>query len=151
MSDINTVEGTSNQLNSMTGKTNDLFSPVLPDASMAILSPPSSRYAFDPNLNINGNLNENESTNNSILSPLLATVSSPPISELNFSNLNLISSPPPGYGTENDIPAFLPKTEILLNNFTNDLKIFNNWIQSLNIEEKKIAISLFIDSNGGNN
>lgn len=131
--------------------------------SMAILSPPSSRYAFDPN-----NSSNNDGGNlpvDSVLSPLLS-----PNSDANFANLNLAASSPssslnnaninstttqqqqqqqqphPGYGTENDIPAFQPQTELLLENFTNDLNVFNNWITNLNVEEQKIAIGLFIDS-----
>lgn len=120
-----------------------VFSPTMTDTSMAILSPPSSRYAFDPNAPGNSN---NNLPMDSMLSPLLASVASP-VSELNFANLNIAAmSPPAGYGTENDVPAFQPETELLLENFTNDLKVFNNWVHGLNVEEQKAAIGLFIDS-----
>ena len=122
---------------------NQVFSPTMTDNSMAILSPPSSRYAFDPNASGNS---INNLPMDSMLSPLLASVASP-VSELNVASLNITAmSPPAGYGTENDVPAFQPETELLLENFTNDLKVFNNWVHGLNVEEQKAAIGLFIDS-----
>lgn len=146
------------------------FSPLIADTSMAILSPPSSRYAFDPNNSSSSNNNSsnktvdpltgagatsaNNNNNNgsfnqfdTILSPLLATVTSP-VSDLNFANLNLniVSSPPPGYGIEHDVPAFQPQTGLQLENFTNDLKLFNNWFRNLSVEEQKTSIGLIVDS-----
>lgn len=129
----NNINNTNSNNNTTTTNNNNNNDP------MAILSPPSSRYAFAPEITSNIPPLDN------VLSPLLTTVTSP-VSELNFANLNIISSPPPGYGRENDIPAFKPETEILLENFTNDLQLFNNWIKNLNNEEQKTAIGLFIES-----
>lgn len=133
-----------NQIHSGKGQSQgQLFSPTMTDSSMAILSPPSSRYAFDPTASGNSN---NNLPMDSVLSPLPASVASP-VSELNFANLSISAmSPPVGYGVENDVPAFQPQTELLLENFTNDLKVFNNWVHGLNVEEQKTAIGLFLDS-----
>ncbi|GMG19047.1 unnamed protein product [Ambrosiozyma monospora] len=120
---------------------NTLNSPTPSAASMALLSPPASRYAFEP-----GVTTQSIPPINSVLSPVPNVLS--PFA--GTPNPNQVSSPRLGNNlyppSENDIPAFEPKTEIILENFTHDLKTFTNWIKNLNIEEQKTTMDIFLQS-----
>ncbi|ODV85717.1 hypothetical protein CANARDRAFT_232528 [[Candida] arabinofermentans NRRL YB-2248] len=114
-----------------------LFSPTLSNSSMAVLSPPASRYAFEPSVTTSS-IPPISSQSNYLSSPLLNPVSN------TSNNNNSISST--RYGSENDVPAFEPNTEAVLQNFTNDLNTFTKWIENLNVEEQKTTMDIFLSS-----
>lgn len=99
--------------------------------SMALLSPPSSRYAFEP---------------------ALTTAAIPPIGSLHDSASSGQAAPlqsPSGfatYGKENDVPAFEPQTELELQNFTADLGTFSLWVGSMKPEQQKTVMDVLLDT-----
>ncbi|GMF44519.1 unnamed protein product [[Candida] boidinii] len=175
---------------------------------MALLSPPSSRYAFEPRdmttasippissttainqpipnnnnasssssgNNIYSNLNTNYPTS-TMSSPLmnnnlsLASLNNPiirPLSSMevrggttdtnnNTIDQNFSGSSTPGaiapiqlsvptttsISYDSQLPAFDSKTEVVLEQFSNDLNTFTQWIKHLNLEEQKTTIDLF--------
>jgi hypothetical protein len=122
------------------------FSPTIEDASVALLSPPSSRYAFDP---------QSTSQLDSMMSPLL-TISMGNLNSNAMSSFNLDALGTTTNGTTivynnlnnsgNDIPAFDPETELNLQKFTSDLQYFSSWMKNLNSEQQKTSLGIFIES-----
>ncbi|VEU22386.1 DEKNAAC103521 [Brettanomyces naardenensis] len=161
---------------------------------MALLSPPSSRYAFEPALTTSAippiasllmpsshggiitsanNTATNTTTNSSINSTnsslggisngvikhgrshsaqgaqqplqggasqfLPRIIAQPPIA-------SLVSQPARGFGSQDDVPAFDPKTRALLQNFTTDLSTFTQWISSLQPEQQRTVIDVFLET-----
>ncbi|GME66933.1 unnamed protein product [[Candida] boidinii] len=178
---------------------------------MALLSPPSSRYAFEPRdmttasippissttainqpipnnnnasssssgNNIYSNLNTNYPTS-TMSSPLmnnnlsLASLNNPiirPLSSMevrggttdtnnNTIDQNFSGSSTPGamapiqlsvptttsISYDSQLPAFDSKTEVVLEQFSNDLNTFTQWIKHLNLEEQKTTIDVFLNN-----
>ncbi|KAH3660234.1 hypothetical protein OGAPHI_007439 [Ogataea philodendri] len=118
-----------------------LFSNTPSDSSMAVLSPPASRYAFEPSAS-------------TAAIPPLGTVhpldGSPllePNTSGNFGSSGYFIDRPSssiGYGNENDVPAFEPQTQLVLQGFTQDLKTFTNWLKHLNAEEQRTCMDVFL-------
>lgn len=150
---------------------NGPFSPTLPNSSRTVLSSPLVRLNNSSNSNSNSNGNGNNKNNNnsinnnntnnngnhgilnnannsssysqldSVLSPLLTNSINSPLPDITFSpHLGQTND------NDNDIPAFNPKTEMMLENYTNNLNMFNTWIKNLSVEEQKTAIGMFIES-----
>ncbi|KAG7711488.1 hypothetical protein KL929_000988 [Ogataea haglerorum] len=108
---------------------------------MAVLSPPASRYAFEPSATTAaipplGSVHPVDG------SPLLE-----PVHSTSFGSSGYFIDRPNssiGYGNENDVPAFEPQTELVLQGFTQDLKTFTNWVKHLNPEEQKTCMDVFL-------
>ncbi|QPG74770.1 hypothetical protein FOA43_002104 [Brettanomyces nanus] len=99
---------------------------------MALLSPPSSRYAFEPSLTT------------SAIPPI--SVNSSAASAASATGSASVSATSTVNGGPYDMPPFEPKTQALLQNFTVDLRTFTNWISNLKLEQQKTVMDVFLDS-----
>lgn len=94
-------------------------------STMALLSPPSSRYAFEPSL---------------------TTAAIPPISSVLMGGESAEGFPADVGNAQRTVPSFRPSTEARLETFTADLRAFARWIGAMQPQQQRTVVDVLLDN-----